>query len=82
MGNLFLDLSLAIVYLTSVRGFAFYFYLIILFETTGFVFIFVSVVSSTFNKLPFMFTVGVTRKILDPNKSYYKILTTAPPVII
>ena len=45
---------LDLVDLTSVRGFAFNFYFIILLGRTGLVLIFVSVVSSTFNKLPFV----------------------------
>ena len=61
-----LDLFLALVDLTPVRVFALNFDLILIFETTGKVFIFVSVVSSNFNKLPFVLTVGVTRKFSEP----------------
>ena len=53
-------LFLALVDLTSVRGFAFNFDLILVFETTCFVYIFFSVASFTFNKLTFIFEVGVT----------------------
>ena len=73
-----LDLFLAVVDLTSVKGFAFNFYLVLFFETTGSVFIFVSVISSNFNKLPLLLTVGVTRKIPDKNASYSKLSKTSP----
>ena len=65
-----LDLILALVDLTSVIGVALNFDLILIFETTGLIFIFVSVMSSTFNKLPFVLTVGVTRKIRELNRQY------------
>ena len=71
---LFLDLF----NLTSVRGFDYNSGLILLFETTGLVFIFVSVMSSTFNKLLFVLTVGVTRNISDPNRSYSNISKSVP----
>ena len=77
-----LDLFLDIFALTLVRGFAFNFDFILLLETTGLVFIFVSVVYSTFNKLPLVLKVGITRKISDPNTSYSKLSKTAPFVII
>ena len=77
-----LDLFLALVDITSVRGFASKFDLILLFETLGFFSIFVSVVSSTFNKLPFVLGVGVTRKISKRNRSYYKLSKTPPIAII
>ena len=78
-----LDIFLALVVITLVRGFAFNFDLIIIFETNGLVFIFVSVVSSTLKKLPFVLTVGATRQISDPDRSYYKLSKTVPlPIIL
>ena len=68
--------------LNSVRVFVFNFYFILLLKTIGLVFIFVSVVSSTFNKMLFMLTVGVTYKISYPNRSYSNILKTVPLSII
>ena len=75
-------LFLAVVYLTLVRGFDFNFDLFLPLETTGLVLIFVSVVSSTFNKLPFVLKVGVARKISEPNRSYSKFTKNIPLVII
>ena len=77
-----LDFFLGIVDLTSVRGFAFNFDLTLIFEKTCLVFILVSVVSSAFNKLPFVFTVGIIRNISGPNRSYSKISKTVPIYII
>ena len=68
--------------LTSVREFTLNFYLILLVETIGLVLIFFSVVYLTFNNLPFVLTVGVIRKISDPNMLYSKLFKTAPLAII
>ena len=68
--------------LTSVRGFDFNFYFIIFFETPGLVFIFVSVVSLTFNKLTFVLTFGVTPEFLEPNLLYSKLTKNTTIVII
>ena len=56
---LFLDL----IDLTSVRGFDFNFDFIILFRKNGLIYISVSVLSSVFNLLSLVLTVGVTREI-------------------
>ena len=77
-----LDFFLDVVDQTSVRGFAFKFDFILVFETTSLVFIFVSVVSSTFNKLPFVLTVGATRKNSKLNRSYSKLSKTVPLSVI
>ena len=68
--------------LTLLRGFAFNFYFLILFKTTGLVFIYVSVVSSDFNNISFVLTVGATRTISDPNIFYSKISQIVPLSII
>ena len=73
-----LDLFLDIVDITSVRNFDFNFGLILLFEITGLVFIFVSVVSYTLKKLPFVLTVWCYTKNSDPNISYSNLSKTAP----
>ena len=75
---LFLDIFA----ITLVRGFAFNFGLILLLETTGLVFIFVSVMYLTFNKILFVLKFGVTRKISEPNALYSKLFKTAPFAII
>ena len=64
------------------RGFDFNFDLILLFETTGLVFISVSVVSLNFNKLSFVLTVDATQKKSEPNILYSNIFKTLPSVII
>ena len=71
-----------IVDLISVNGFVFNLALVLFFHSTGLVFIFVSNLSSTFNKLPFVLIVGITHKILDLNRSYYIIYKTTPIAII
>ena len=63
-----LDFFLDVVDQTSVRGFAFKFYFILLFKTNGLVLFFDSVVTLTFNKLLLLLRVGFTRKISDPNR--------------
>ena len=80
--NFGLYLFFDLVDLTSLRGFALNFYLIPLFETTGLVLTFVNVAPLTFKNLPSVLTVGVTRKISDPNKLYSKISQTPPLSII
>ena len=71
-----------IVDITSVRGFAFNLYFILVLETTGLVLTFFGIVSSTFNKLPFVLTLGATRKISEPNISHPNLSKTVPLSII
>ena len=63
--------------LTVVTGFNFNFDSIILYETTCLVLLFFNVVvSSTFNKIPFVLTFDATRKISEPNRSHSKLSKT------
>ena len=77
-----LDFSLDTVDLTYIGLFYLNFDLIIFFETTLLVLIFVSVVYSTFYKLLLMLTVGVTRNISEPNRSHSKTLKKVTLTII
>ena len=77
-----LDLFLDLVDITSVRDFALNLDLVLLFETTGLFFTFVSVVSSAFNKLLFVLTVGVIRNVSEPNITYYNLSKTDPVTVI
>ena len=77
--NFGLDLSLTLVDLTSVRGFDFNFDLIQLSKQQVWFSFFLP---STLNKLPFVLTFGVTRKISKPNRLYSNISKTTSIAII
>ena len=73
---------MGLVDLTSVAGFALNMGLILLFETTVLVVIFVNIVASSFNKRPFVLAISVTRITSEPNISYSNLYKTVPLAII